>query len=143
RENPVDATVGLLALFATLQWRYGPASLPELTRVAAANIQPIIATYHHHGARKRIEAELPKLLKAGSLLELYNYLINSDVRRQDVMGFANATRQYAKLDVEIAFLESGCTSDPLRARHLGQQIAAACAAALGLLTIVVLTLSKL
>jgi hypothetical protein len=143
REKPVDATIGLLALFATLQWRFGPSSLPGLTRWAAGNIQPVVATYHHRGARKRIEAEIPKLLKGGSLVDLYNYLVTSDLRRRDEAGFAAAVQQYAKLDLEIAFLESGGASDPLRARRYGHQIAAACAAALGLLVIAAFTLTKL
>ncbi len=143
REKPLEATIGLLALLATLQWRLGPASLPELTRWVAGSLQPLVATYHHRAARKRIENDLPNLVKAGSLVDLYNFLVNSEMRRQDEAGFAAAVQQYAKIDFEIAFLESGGASDPERARRYGRQIAAACCSALGLLALLVFTIAKL
>jgi hypothetical protein len=143
REKPLEATVGLLSLLATLQWRFGPASLPELTRWVAASIQPIVTTFHHRAARKRIESELPNLIKSGSLANLYNFLVNSEMRRQDEAGFAAAVQQYAKVDFEIAFLESGGASDPGRARRYGRQIAAACSSALGLLALLVFTIARL
>jgi hypothetical protein len=143
REKPLEATVGLLSLFATLQWRLGPASLPELTRWVAGSIQPLVATYHHRAARKRIENDLPNLVKAGSLVHLYNFLVNSEMRRHDEAGFATAVQRYAKIDFEIAFLESGGASDPARARGYGRQIAAACSSALGLLALLVFTIAKL
>ncbi len=68
---------------------------------------------------------------------------NQRLRKQDEMGFATAVQQFTKLEFEIAFLESGGASDPSRARLYGQRIAASCAAAIGLLVIVVFTLSKL
>lgn len=143
REKPVEATVGLLSLLATLQWRLGPPSLPELTRWVGGSIQPLVATYHHRVARKRIENDLPNLVKAGSLVNLYNFLVNSEMRRQDEAGFAAAVQQYAKIDFEIAFLESGGASDPARARRYGRQIAAACSSALGLLIVLIFTVARL
>lgn len=143
REKPLEATVGLLSLLATLQWRLGPPSLPELTRWVAGSIQPLVATYHHRAARKRIDADLPNLIKAGSLVNLYNFLVNSEMRQQDEAGFAAAVQRYAKIDFEVAFLESGGASDPARARRYGRQIAAACSSALGLLVILIFTIAKL
>jgi hypothetical protein len=143
REKPLEATVGLLSLLATLQWRLGPPCLPELARWVAASIQPLIATYHHRAARKRVENDLPKLVKAGSLVNLYNFLVNSEMRRQDEAGFAAALQHYAKIDFEIAFLESGGATDPARARRYGRQIAAACSSALGLLVLLIFTIAKL
>jgi hypothetical protein len=143
REKPLEATVGLLSLLATLQWRLGPAALPELTRWVAGSIQPIVATYHHRAARKRIDNELPDLIRTGSLVNLYNFLVNSEMRRHDEAGFATAVQQYAEIDFEIAFLESGGASDPERARRYGRQIAAACSSALGLLALLVFTIAKL
>jgi hypothetical protein len=143
RENPTESTIGLLALFATLQWQLGPTSLPNLTRWLASSIQPIVAGYHHRSARKRIESELPNLIKGGSLVGLYNFLVNSDLRRQDEAGFAAAVSQYAKTEFEIAFLESGGASDPARAIRYGRQLAAACSAALGALALIIFTLARL
>lgn len=143
REKPLEATIGLLSLFATLQWRLGPAGVPELTRWVAGSIQPLVATYHHRAARKRIENELPNLVKAGSLVNLYNFLVNSEMRRQDEAGFATAVQHYAKIDFEIAFLESGGASDATRARRYGRQIAAACSSALGVLVLLIFTIAKL
>lgn len=142
RENSTESTVGLLAFFATLQWQLGPANLPNLTKWIASTIQPIVASYKHKSARKRIETDLPNLIKGGSLVGLYNFLLNSDLRRQDESGFAIAVQQYTNTEFEIAFLESGGASDPTRAQRYGHQLAAACCAALGALAIIVFTLAR-
>ena len=143
RDNTMDGTIGILALFATLQWRLGPTNLPGLTKWIANTIQPIVASYKHKSARKRIENDLPNLIKNGSIVGLYNFLLNSDLRRQDESGFAQAVQQYTTTEFEIAFLESGGASDPSRARRYGQQLAAACSAALGVLGIIIFTLARL
>jgi hypothetical protein len=143
RDNPMESTIGLLALFATLQWQLGPATLPGLTKWIASTIQPVVASYRHRSARKRIESDLPNLLKNGSIVGLYNFLLNSDLRRQDESGFAQAVQQYTNTEFEIAFLESGGASDPKRAERYGHQLAAACAGALGALAIIIFTLARL
>jgi len=142
RAKPMESAMGLLSLFATLQWRYGPESLPELTRWVMAGAEPLMGNYHHRSARKRAEAELPRILQQGSIVGLYNFLLNGALRKQDETGFAEAVAAYAKAETEIAFLESGGATNPRRARELGYRIAALFTMGVGIAAIALLTFAK-
>ncbi len=141
RAQPMEAAMGLLSLFAALQWRHGPESLPELTRLVMASADPLLGNYHHRNARKRAEAELPRVLQLGSIVGLYNFLLNGDLRKQDDAGFAEAAAAYHKAEAEIAFLESGGASNPGRARELGYRIAALFTMAVGIAAIGLLSVA--
>jgi hypothetical protein len=142
RGQTMEAAMGLLSLYAALQWRHGPESLPELTRWIMGGAEPLLGNYHHRSARKRAEAELPRVLKSGSIVGLYNFLLNGDLRKQDEAGFAEAAVCYSKAETEIAFLESGGATNPRRARELGYRIAAIFTAAVGIAAIALLTLAR-
>lgn len=142
RGQSVESAMGLLSLFAALQWRHGPESLPELTRWIMSSAEPLLGNYHHRLARKRAEAELPRVLKAGSIVGLYNFLLNGDLRKQDESGFAEAAITYSKAETEIAFLESGGATNPRRARELGYRIAALFTVAVSIAAIALLTLGR-
>ncbi|MFN4281034.1 MAG: hypothetical protein ACK4NA_00190 [Alphaproteobacteria bacterium] len=143
RAQPLESAMGLLSLFAALQWRHGPESLPELTRRVMTSAEPLLGNYHHRSARKRAEAELPRVLQQGSIVGLYNFLLNGELRKQDEAGFAEAAIAYGKAETEIAFLESGGASNPRRARELGYRIAALFTMAVGVAAIALLTLARL
>ncbi|HEY4134285.1 MAG TPA: hypothetical protein VGO34_03630 [Alphaproteobacteria bacterium] len=142
RNSPMEAAMGLLSLYAALQWRHGPESLPELTRWVMISAEPLLGNYHHRSARKRAEAELPRVMNAGSIVGLYNFLLNGDLRKQDEAGFAEAAVAYSKAETEIAFIESGGASNPRRARELGYRIAALFSLAVGLSAMALLTLAR-
>jgi hypothetical protein len=142
RGNSMEAAMGILSLFAALQWRHGPESLPELTRWIMSSAEPLLGNYHHRSARKRAEAELPRVMKAGSIVGLYNFLLNGDLRKQDEAGFAEAAMRYSKAETEIAFLESGGATNPRRAREMGYRMAALFTAAVGIAAVVLLTLAR-
>ena len=142
RGSSMEAAMGILSLFAALQWRHGPESLPELTRWIMSSAEALLGNYHHRSARKRAEAELPRVMKSGSIVGLYNFLLNGDLRKQDEAGFAEAALRYSKADTEIAFLESGGASNPRRAREMGYRMAALFTAAVGCAVIALLTLAR-
>ena len=143
RDNPRHFALGLLAMLATLQWRLGPPVLPELTRWMGHHLQPVVAGFHHRDSRKRVETQLPKLIANGNLSDIYNFLMTSDIRRRDDTGFAAAVARYAKIEGEVAFIESGGASDPVRARNYGHRMAAACSAVIGAVALILITLSRL
>lgn len=142
RGSSMEAAMGILSLFAALQWRHGPESLPELTRWIMSSAEAVLGNYHHRSARKRAEAELPRVMNAGSIVGLYNFLLNGDLRKQDEARFAEAALRYSKAETEIAFLESGGASNPRRAREMGYRMAALFTAAVGGAVVALLTLAR-
>lgn len=141
--DPIRAASGLIVLYASLQRKFGPGSLPGLTRWLANCAQPIVASIHHRAFRKRVEAELPAVIKAGSLVALQNYLVHNDQWRVDASGFAAAANRFARAESEKEFLKSGGASDPARTRHYGQKFAVICSVVLATLIIVITTVVRM
>ena len=140
--DPVHLAVGLLDLYAMLQRKFGPAQLPGPTRWLATCSRPILASYHHRTIRKRMEAELPGVIKSGSVIKLQAFLVQNEHWKADAAGFAAAVSRYAKAESEIVFLRSGGASDPSRSKRYGRKFAAACSAMLAALAIVILSLGQ-
>ncbi|MBN2752292.1 MAG: protein kinase family protein [Rhodospirillaceae bacterium] len=137
------SALGLLSLLAVLQWRLGPETLFGLSGWVGGLVAPIINSYHNRDARRRLEREVPKLVRKGSLPELYNALDDVEERQKDLDGFAWAKAEYAGADQEILDLESDTTVREAQAERIGQQTAAVISVMIGLMTICVLLAMQL
>lgn len=125
--NDPDPAVMLMAvvnLYAVLQYRLGPESLPALTGWIASALAPVIASYHSREKRKDLERELPKLVRKGSIVELYNQVENADERVKDEKEFLWAQTQYHAAEEEIRQLQSDSEERAAEADRTGRQTAA-------------------
>ena len=132
------SALGLLSLLAVLQWKLGPEALFDLTSWVAGLANPIIASYHNREVRRRLEKEIPRLVRKGSLPDLYNTLDNVEERQRDLDGFAWAKAEYAGAEQEIRNLERDTAKREEQAQKIGQQTAGVLAVLVGLITISVL-----
>ncbi len=142
-DDPAMAALGMLNLLAILQWRLGPAELYGLTGWVGGLLGPVISSYHSRELRAELEAEIPRLVRQGSLLALYRYVDNAEQRQADAEGFARAQREWAAAEQEIADLDSASEAREARALRLGQQSAAIVSVLIGLATLTVVTLMEL
>ena len=85
---------------------------------------PAIRTYHSRTTRRQLEREIPRLVRQGSLSELFNLIENREKREQDVQGYAHAEQQYAAARTEIEEIESEDDSRAEKGMEKGQQTAA-------------------
>ncbi|CCG08499.1 hypothetical protein [Pararhodospirillum photometricum] len=141
--DPRKAALGGLSLLAVLQWKLGPESLPSLTEWIAGLMAPVLEGYHSRERRKRLEKEMPKVVRKGSLVELYHLLDNPEERQADFDGFAVARRQYAQAAQQVAALESGNYRVSEKSEKLGQQTAATVSVAIAALSIIIVTIISL
>ncbi|WP_337995784.1 protein kinase family protein [Oleispirillum naphthae] len=137
------SALGLLSLLAVLQWRLGPEVLHGLSGWIGGLVGPIISSYHNRDVRRRLEREVPKLVRKGSLPDLYNTLDDVEERQKDLDGFAWAKAEYAGADQEILDLENDTTTRDAQAQRVGQQTAAIMSVMIGLITICVLLAMQL
>ncbi len=137
------SALGLLSLLAVLQWRLGPEALYGLSGWLGGLVGPIIASYHNREARRRLEREVPKLVRKGSLPELYNLLDDVEERQKDLDGFAWAKAEYAGAEQEIQDLETDTPAREVQAQRIGQQTSAIVSVMIGLITICVLLAMQL
>lgn len=136
-------TLGMLSLLAVLQWRLGPEALFGLTSWLGGLVQPIITSYHSRERRKRLEREIPRVVRKGSLPELYNLLDNAEERGADGEGFARAKAEYAEGRRQVAALETGQAARDENALRMGHQAAAIGSVSIGMLTILILLVVRL
>jgi len=123
--DPAVVLMAVVNLYAVLQYRLGPDSLPALTGWIASALAPVIASYHGREKRKELERELPKVVRKGSIVELYNLVENADERVKDEKEFLWAQTQYHAADEEIRHLMTESEERAVEADRIGRQTAAA------------------
>ncbi|GEO81402.1 hypothetical protein ROR02_15330 [Pararhodospirillum oryzae] len=141
--DPRKAALGLLSLFAVLQWKLGPESVPALAEWLGSLMTPVIESYHSRERRRRLEKDLPKVVRKGNLPELYHLLDDAEERQEDFDGFSVARQKYAQAAQQVAALESGNYRVSEKSEKLGQQTAASVAVAIALLSTAFVTVIHL
>lgn len=141
--EPAMATLGMVNLMAILQWRLGPNELLGLTSWIGGLLGPVVTSYHNRDRRKVLEREIPRLVRGGSMLELYRFIDNQDERQKDIDGFAWAQSEWAAAEQEVSELEGAKDSRDEAAIRFGQQSAAVTSVMIALLTLTILTISQI
>lgn len=140
--DQIRATLGMVSLLAVLQWRLGPPALHGLCGWVGGQLGPIISSFKSRDKRKELEKEIPKLVRKGSLPDLYNTLDSQDDREKDAEGFAWARAEYAAAEQQLKAAEQGRTVIDDRAAMQGQQAAAVTSICIALLTVTILLFMK-
>lgn len=140
--NPREdiALIGMLSLLALLQWKLKAQSLFGLASWIGGLLGPAINTYHSRTTRRDIEREIPKLVRQGSLPDLFDLIDNAEKRRIDHEGFFNARLQYLTAAKEIDEIESDSEARQIENEEKGQKAAATTSVMLCLIVISILIL---
>lgn len=124
---------GIVGLIAALQAKFGPRSLPRLAHWLSPALRPAIESFHRRATRERLANMLPGVLDGGDFTRLQAFIVGGDLRRRDRDEFQAAVREYAKLETEVRFLESGGASGAEHSRSYGHMVAAWLSTAIGLI----------
>ncbi|MBI4967772.1 MAG: hypothetical protein HZC25_06595 [Rhodospirillales bacterium] len=142
-KRPDMATLGMLSLLALLQWKMGPESVANLASWIGGHLGPVIASFHSRVKRRELEKELPRLVRAGNLAELFNYVDNTDERRKDSDGFQVAQKEYTAALQEAQAIEKGDEQRVEEAERIGHQTAGVISMMVAMLVMVLLLLMRL
>lgn len=136
------AAQGMLSLYSTLQWTFGPDKLYGMCSWLGRHIIPIINNYHNLEKRKQLEKELPKYIRKGSLPELYRFLDDKEERLSDMRNFEQARRDYAKISKEIETLDGNREKRVEHGMMLGYEVAAIVSFSIALLVMLLLLVAR-
>jgi hypothetical protein len=107
--NPEEAAslIGMLSLLALVQWKLEGDPVYGLSSWMGGLLGPAINTYYNRGTRREIEREIPKLVRQGSLPDLFDLIDNAERRAIDTSGFAEAQTEYTTAEEEVKELMEG------------------------------------
>ncbi|MBC7951480.1 MAG: hypothetical protein H7Z12_06595 [Rhodospirillaceae bacterium] len=140
--EPSRALMALLNLFAVFQYRLGPEQLPNLAAWVGALAEPAVAAFHSRDKRKELEKEIPKLVRKGSVVEIYNLLDNPGERDKDHNEFAWAQAQYQAAEEEIRRVQNNEDDRSKEAVRIGKQTAAVTGIVIALLSTTITVILK-
>jgi len=133
--------VGMLSLLATLQQRLEPGLLFGLTSWVGGLLGPAINTYHSRSTRQILEREIPRLVRRGSLPDLFALIDNAERRRIDIESYTIAEAQYAAAEAEIKQIDSD-TQKSETIIQLGQQWASVSVIIAAMMIVMIMILYK-
>ena len=115
--------IGMLSLLALLQWKLKVEPLYGLSSWIGGLLGPAIGTYHSRTTRKKIEQDIPKLVRKGSLPELFELIDNADQRKRDEVSFTEAQAHFSVIDKEIDRLEGKTDAGRANMQRTGEKVA--------------------
>ncbi|MCH7864432.1 MAG: serine/threonine protein kinase [Proteobacteria bacterium] len=141
-DNDETATIGMLSLLAFLQWKLRLKELFGLSSWVGGLSGPAINTYHSRTTRRAIEKEIPRLVRKGSLPELFDLIDNADNRKTDMDGFEAAIIEYGAAEMEIRDLEGSGTERQTKAERVGKQTAAVISVVFAMIVVCILLIAE-
>ncbi len=115
--------IGLLSLLAFLQWKLHEEKLLGLSSWIGGLLGPAINIYHNRKTRRKLEKEIPRLVRKGSLPELFSLVDNVDRRNEDLLGYNKAKLEWMDAEEEVIDIEGGGKVRIMKAEKAGQQAA--------------------
>ncbi len=124
--SPKDETsiIGVLSLLAFLQWKMRTPAVLGLSSWVGGLLGPAINSYHNRNTRREIENAIPRLVRQGSLPELFNLVDNAEKRHADIAGYEAAKAEWIAAQAEIQDIEGAGDERLTKAERSGQQAAA-------------------
>jgi hypothetical protein len=134
---------GMLSLLSIVQWRLGPDAVYGLSSWVGGQLGPAINSYHSRTVRRDIEREIPRLVRQGSLTDLFDLIDNLEQRQQDEYGYEAAIDEFVLAETEIQEIEGSDSARTESAERIGQQTAAMTSVIVTLIFVTIILLNDI
>lgn len=135
--------IGALSLLAFLQWKLRAPAILGLSSWLGGLLGPAINAYHNRRNRRELEQDIPRLVRKGSLPELFNLIDNPEKRKEDQDGFAASRKEWLEAEIEIRDIEGAGDERLTKAERSGQQAAAMISISIALTVITILVMAEM
>ncbi len=85
---------------------------------------PVIRLFHSRATRRDLEAEIPQIVRRGSLPELLGLLDDAETKSKDRNGFTSAVSEFQKAEAEVAEITASSRPGSEKVQRTSRQIAA-------------------
>ncbi len=130
-----------MSLLAFLQWRLRLGALCGLSSWVAGLLGPAINLYHSRTVRDEIEGAIPRLVRQGSLPEIFDLIDDAEALTRDAEGHAAARAAFFAAEAEIKRLADTGAARTAAAEQIGQRAAAAVSVVISLAVVAVVVVS--
>ncbi|MGB0748909.1 MAG: hypothetical protein ACPGO3_09200 [Magnetospiraceae bacterium] len=127
-----QAILSITYVLAELQYALKSEETPGLTAWLGGHLAPAVAVYRSRSHRRRLEREIPKLVRKGNLADIFNILEDQEKKAEDETAFIAAQREYVRYDMEIVS-RTDQDAQTERGQDLGNKTAAFTSVALGIM----------
>ena len=141
--NEETATIGMLSLLAFLQWRLRINTLFGLSSWVGGLLGPAINTYHSRITRREIEKEIPRLVRKGSLPELFDLIDNAENRKTDAQGYIVNCAEYMAAEREVQDIEGTGAERQTKAERTGKQASAVISILMAMMVMSILLITEM
>lgn len=129
-----ERCIGLLRVLATVQANVGMTELPALGDWVAAQLTPLIDSFHHAPFKEALTREIGPLCSRNDFAGIVRLVEDDDLRERDRLGFEAARKTYARLAAEAQWIRGGGLTETGRVLELARQAAAIAAGTVAALT---------
>ncbi len=133
--------IGMVSLLAFLQWRLGPGTLYGLSSWVGGLLGPAVNLYQSRTVRDEVEGAIPRLVRQGSLPEIFDLIDNTEAFTRDADGYAAARAAFIAAEAEIKHLADKGAARAAAVERTGQGVAAVISIVISLAVVAVVVVS--
>jgi len=133
--------IGMLSLLAFLQWRLRLGAFYGLSSWVGGLLGPAINLYHSRTVRDEVERAIPRLVRQGSLPEIFDLIDDTEALTRDAEGHAAARAAFIAAEAEIKRLADTGAARAAAAERTGQGAAAVMSVVISLAVVAVVFVS--
>ena len=133
--------IGMVSLLAFLQWSLKLGALYGLSSWVGGLLGPAINIYHSRTVRDEVEHAIPRLVRRGSLPEIYDLIDDAEALTRDAEGHAAARAAFTAAEAEIKRLADKGATRAAAAERTGQRVAVAMSVFISLAVVAVVFVS--
>lgn len=123
-EQSVSYKVGILKIVALVQQVSKIELAPDLTKLLAEMLVPVVESFHNLKQRKRLHMDLEAAGKSGKSAEILALFNDIQLLDRDEKAFQSAQVSYQRTATQIALLHIDASNAHHHAKEMGEQVAA-------------------